>query len=38
MNSALVGAFVVGGSVPEPGTMALAGLGGAAMLLFRRKK
>ena len=25
-------------TIPEPGTMALAGLGGAAMLLFRRKK
>jgi PEP-CTERM motif len=25
-------------SVPEPSTMALAGLGGAAMLLFRRRK
>lgn len=24
--------------IPEPGTMALAGLGGAALLLFRRKK
>jgi hypothetical protein len=27
-----------GGPVPEPGTMALAALGGASLLLFRRKK
>jgi hypothetical protein len=25
-------------SVPEPGTMALAALGGASLLMFRRRK
>jgi hypothetical protein len=41
MNSALIPAFFVGGSIaptPEPGTMALAALGGASLLLFRRRK
>jgi hypothetical protein len=28
----------LGVTVPEPGTLALAALGGASMLLFRRKK
>jgi len=40
MSSALVGNFVVGGTIapaPEPGTMALAALGGASLLLFRRR-
>jgi hypothetical protein len=31
-------AFTVGTPVPEPGTLALAGLGAASLLLFRRKK
>jgi hypothetical protein len=30
--------FTVGTPVPEPGTFALAGLGAAALLLFRRRK
>jgi len=30
--------FVVAGIVPEPSTFALAGLGAAALLLFRRRK
>jgi len=33
-----VGGFTMGVSVPEPGTLALAALGGASLLLFRRKK
>jgi hypothetical protein len=33
-----VGLFDVGGTIPEPTTMALAGLGGLAMLMFRRRK
>jgi hypothetical protein len=33
-----VAAFTVGTPVPEPGTLALAGLGAASLLLFRRKK
>lgn len=32
------GAFTIGGAVPEPSTMALAGLGAAALLIFRRRK
>jgi PEP-CTERM motif len=32
------GVFAPAVSTPEPSTMALAGLGGAAMLLFRRRK
>jgi len=39
--TALVGTFGVGGTIaptPEPGTMALAALGGASLLLFRRRK
>jgi hypothetical protein len=35
-DAAGVGGF--GGSVPEPSTPALAGLGGASLLLFRRRK
>ena len=41
LSSGLVGSFGVGGTVaptPEPGTMALAALGGASLLLFRRRK
>lgn len=40
MNSSLVPAFDVGGVVvtPEPSTMALAAIGGASLLLFRRRK
>jgi len=39
MNAALVGNFLVGGTVvPEPSTIALAGLGGLSLLLFRRRK
>ena len=30
--------FGVAALVPEPGTLALAAIGGASMLLFRRKK
>jgi hypothetical protein len=30
--------LIMAGPVPEPGTMALAALGGASMLLFRRRK
>jgi hypothetical protein len=38
--SAIGGGFTLGATpaVPEPGTMALAALGGASLLLFRRKK
>jgi len=36
-NNTPVGAFTVG-IVPEPSTFALAGLGAAALLLFRRRK
>jgi hypothetical protein len=36
--SASIGTFGVGGAVPEPSTMALAALGGASLLLFRRRK
>jgi len=35
---ALGGQFGVAGMVPEPSTMALAGLGGLSLLLFRRRK
>jgi len=39
LSSAIVGNIFVGGTtVPEPGSMALAALGGASLLLFRRKK
>jgi hypothetical protein len=37
-RSILVGNFLVGGEVPEPSTMALAGLGSLSFLLFRRRK
>jgi hypothetical protein len=38
MGTSQLGAFGVGGStVPEPGTLALAALGGASLLMFRRK-
>jgi len=40
-SSALVGTYLVGGTItpsPEPSTMALAALGGASLLLFRRRK
>jgi len=40
LSSSLVGFYGVGGTVvsaPEPGTMALAALGGASLLLFRRR-
>jgi len=39
-NPGEVGAFVLNGIVttPEPATMALAAIGGASLLLFRRKK
>lgn len=37
-TSTLEGSFGVYAPVPEPGTMALAALGGASLLLFRRKK
>jgi len=33
-----VGGILLGVAVPEPGTLALAALGGASLLLFRRKK
>lgn len=33
-----VGGFTMYPTVPEPGTIALAGLGGLALLLFRRRK
>src|SRR5208282_2519663 len=38
MNQGLVGNYVVGGIIPEPTTIALAGLGGLSLLLFRRRK
>lgn len=39
LTAALVGNFLVGGTaVPEPTTIALAGLGGLSLLLFRRRK
>jgi PEP-CTERM motif len=38
INSPTTQLFLVPTAVPEPSTMALAGLGGAAMLLFRRRK
>lgn len=39
-TAANVGSFDVGGTgiIPEPSTMALAGLGGLSLLLFRRRK
>jgi len=37
-TAALVGDFLVGGTIPEPSTIALAGLGGLSLLLFRRRK
>ena len=37
VNATSFGGFQVGG-VPEPSSLALAGLGAAAMLIFRRKK
>jgi hypothetical protein len=36
-NGLYHGSFTIA-PVPEPSTLALAGLGGAALLLFRRKK
>jgi len=38
--SPLIGGFTLGevNAVPEPGTLALAALGGASLLMFRRKK
>ena len=38
LNAANLGYYGVGGLVPEPSTMALAGLGGLSLLLFRRRK
>src|SRR5208282_4267941 len=38
MNGTLVGNYLVGGTIPEPTTIALAGLGGLSLLLFRRRK
>jgi hypothetical protein len=38
LTASNVGNFDVGGIVPEPSTMALAGLGGLSLLLFRRRK
>ncbi|MGB8369232.1 MAG: PEP-CTERM sorting domain-containing protein [Verrucomicrobiia bacterium] len=38
VNAALVGDYLVGGIIPEPTTIALAGLGGLSLLLFRRRK
>jgi len=38
VNSTVFPGFTVGTPVPEPGTFALAGLGAAALLLFRRRK
>jgi len=38
-SSGVIPSFDVGGTAtPEPGTMALAALGGASLLMFRRKK
>jgi hypothetical protein len=36
-TSAVAGQYDVGGIVPEPSTMALAGLGGLSLLMFRRR-
>jgi hypothetical protein len=38
INSTIFPGFTVGTPVPEPSTFALAGLGAAALLLFRRRK
>jgi hypothetical protein len=38
VNSTVFPGFQVIGTVPEPSTFALAGLGAAALLLFRRRK
>jgi hypothetical protein len=38
MTAGLVGDYLVGGTIPEPTTIALAGLGGLSLLLFRRRK
>ncbi|MGB8368428.1 MAG: PEP-CTERM sorting domain-containing protein [Limisphaerales bacterium] len=38
MTEYLVGDYLVGGFIPEPSTIALAGLGGLSLLLFRRRK
>jgi len=38
MDTIGLAAFTVTGIVPEPSTFALAGLGAAAMLIFRRRK
>ena len=38
VNTTVFPGFTVGTPIPEPGTLALAGLGAASLLLFRRKK
>jgi hypothetical protein len=38
INAALAGYYGVGGTVPEPTTMALLGLGGLSLLVIRRRK
>ena len=38
MSTVLTPFGVVAGAVPEPGTLALAAMGGASLLLFRRRK
>lgn len=38
VNTTIFPGFQVTSTVPEPGTLALAGLGAASLLLFRRKK
>jgi len=37
-NPGQLGAFTLNAIVPEPGTIALAAIGGASLLMFRRKK